>query len=243
MYTNELRIVVQHVVEILVAVAALWWVFCFNGRLHFTNLWRAILIITATALLFLPNLDASLAGWALIMISIAQTLLVSLLWVTLADAAHHSSASPYIVFGFAWMVYAVSIALGRYLGGLIATGGNTSLIIAVMTYALTLTAILVINDRSFFESRLFTDLDMPVAARSTYDNIDEGCVRLGRDYGLTDREVEIVKLLCKGRSKSYIAETLFISENTVRSHSRHIYQKLDVHSKQDIMDMVTGEER
>jgi DNA-binding NarL/FixJ family response regulator len=62
---------------------------------------------------------------------------------------------------------------------------------------------------------------------------------LGRQYNLTDREVEIVKLLCKGRSKNYIAETLFISENTVRSHSRHIYQKLNVHSKQDIMDMLS----
>ncbi|MFQ8869257.1 MAG: helix-turn-helix transcriptional regulator, partial [Eggerthella lenta] len=40
------------------------------------------------------------------------------------------------------------------------------------------------------------------------------------------------------RSKSYIAESLFISENTVRSHSKHIYAKLDVHSKQEILDLI-----
>lgn len=45
-------------------------------------------------------------------------------------------------------------------------------------------------------------------------------------------------MLVKGRSKSYIAETLFISENTVRSHSKHIYQKLGVHSKQEVLDLL-----
>ena len=48
----------------------------------------------------------------------------------------------------------------------------------------------------------------------------------------------VLQLLCKGRSKSYIAESLFISENTVRSHSKHIYAKLDVHSKQEILDLI-----
>ena len=61
---------------------------------------------------------------------------------------------------------------------------------------------------------------------------------MGSQRGLTAREVEVLQLLCKGRSKSYIAESLFISENTVRSHSKHIYAKLDVHSKQDILDLI-----
>lgn len=78
---------------------------------------------------------------------------------------------------------------------------------------------------------------------SMYESIDAGCENLGRRYKLTDREVEIVKLLSKGRSKSYIAETLFISENTVRTHARHIYRKLNVHSKQEILDMITGDEK
>ena len=61
---------------------------------------------------------------------------------------------------------------------------------------------------------------------------------MGSQRGLTAREVEVLQLLCKGRSKSYIAESLFISENTVRSHSKHIYAKLDVHSKQEILDLI-----
>ncbi len=47
-----------------------------------------------------------------------------------------------------------------------------------------------------------------------------------------------MKLLCKGRTKSYIAETLYLTENTVRSHAKHLYTKLEVHSKQELMDLV-----
>lgn len=71
-----------------------------------------------------------------------------------------------------------------------------------------------------------------------FARIDEGCMALGNEFGLTAREVEVLQLLCKGRSKSYIAESLFISENTVRSHSKHLYAKLDVHSKQEILDLI-----
>jgi DNA-binding CsgD family transcriptional regulator len=55
-------------------------------------------------------------------------------------------------------------------------------------------------------------------------------------YGLTEREVEILRFLLIGRSTSRIAQALLISENTVNSHIRHIYRKLDIHNRQDLLD-------
>ena len=46
--------------------------------------------------------------------------------------------------------------------------------------------------------------------------------------------------LCQGRTRAYIAETLYLSENTVRGHVKRIYTKLDVHSKQELIDLVEG---
>ena len=40
------------------------------------------------------------------------------------------------------------------------------------------------------------------------------------------------------RSKAYIADAFFISENTVRGHVKRLYAKLDVHSKQELVDKV-----
>lgn len=46
--------------------------------------------------------------------------------------------------------------------------------------------------------------------------------------GLSDREVEVLRLLARGLSRRQIAAQLFVSEHTVRHHVEHIYNKLGV---------------
>lgn len=48
---------------------------------------------------------------------------------------------------------------------------------------------------------------------------------------LTARETEVLDELCAGKSYRMIADSLFISEETVRRHLKSIYRKLEVHSK------------
>lgn len=51
-----------------------------------------------------------------------------------------------------------------------------------------------------------------------------------KEYNLTSREKEILKLLVEGYHKRQIAEKLFLSFHTIDSHIRKIYEKLEVHS-------------
>ena len=51
------------------------------------------------------------------------------------------------------------------------------------------------------------------------------------DYGLSDREREILQHLVGGHTKKNISETLFLSYHTVDMHIRNIYAKLHVHSR------------
>jgi DNA-binding NarL/FixJ family response regulator len=51
------------------------------------------------------------------------------------------------------------------------------------------------------------------------------------DYGLTEREREILQLLVEGLSKQRIAEKIFLSYHTIDFHLRNIYNKLHVHNK------------
>ena len=46
-------------------------------------------------------------------------------------------------------------------------------------------------------------------------------------------------LIAQGRSKTYIAEQLYLSENTVRTHAKNAYAKMGVHSKQALIDLVS----
>lgn len=50
---------------------------------------------------------------------------------------------------------------------------------------------------------------------------------------LSEREKEILGVLVKGKSYNAIAETCFISIDTVKTHIKHIYEKLHVHSKSE----------
>ncbi len=50
---------------------------------------------------------------------------------------------------------------------------------------------------------------------------------------LTDREMEVLKLVAKGMNNRDIAKQLFISENTVKNHIRNILEKLQLHSRME----------
>lgn len=53
------------------------------------------------------------------------------------------------------------------------------------------------------------------------------------DSPLTKRETEILEKIASGQTKGQIANDLFIDQETVRSHVKNIYIKLDVNSKSD----------
>ena len=55
--------------------------------------------------------------------------------------------------------------------------------------------------------------------------------KAGESYGLSTREKEILKCLVEGMSYKMIADTCFISADTVNGHIKNIYKKLQVHSK------------
>ena len=61
------------------------------------------------------------------------------------------------------------------------------------------------------------------------------------DYGFTKREKEILALLCKGNSYKMIAGSLNLSFETIRSHIKNIYEKLQVHSAVEAVSKAINE--
>jgi len=56
-------------------------------------------------------------------------------------------------------------------------------------------------------------------------------IGINRNGDLTPREIEILKLLADGYKYREIAEKVFVSLETVKTHTKHIYDKLDVSTK------------
>ncbi len=59
-------------------------------------------------------------------------------------------------------------------------------------------------------------------------------------YRLSAREAEVAELVARGNTVARIAEELVVSENTIRTHMRRLYSKLDIHKKQELLDLLEG---
>lgn len=77
-------------------------------------------------------------------------------------------------------------------------------------------------------------------AKSTQfqDAWKDKCHDISEQHKLTKQEERIFTMLARGRSYGYIADELYISTHTVKTHIYHIYRKVDIHSQQELIDMV-----
>ena len=67
---------------------------------------------------------------------------------------------------------------------------------------------------------------------------EDSAAVFARGAGLTARETEILALLVRGRTLPYIANELFVTTGTVKTHVRHIYEKALVNNRQELLDKV-----
>lgn len=67
------------------------------------------------------------------------------------------------------------------------------------------------------------------------------CQEVAAAYALSPRETEVFTLLAQGRTCSFVQEELVLAESTVKTHMSHIYAKLGVSGRQEMMDLLFGE--
>ena len=60
------------------------------------------------------------------------------------------------------------------------------------------------------------------------------------NFGLTEREGSVLMLLVGPQTNRAIAAELGITPGTLKTHVRHIYAKMDIHSQQELIDIVEG---
>jgi NarL family two-component system response regulator LiaR len=70
-------------------------------------------------------------------------------------------------------------------------------------------------------------LGLKLTRTATPDPFERNQAKL-QEVGLTPRELEILGLIAKGMSNREIGEALFVSENTVKTHSSRVFEKMQV---------------
>ena len=230
---------VSHIIEILFSVAVLFWVFGLNRSISFFQLWRFVFLFAATALVVsatgLRAYIGDLFG------GVSMSLIVMLLWLLLSDVAHHSDSHPFVIFGFGWGLYVGSQFLGSallHVSPLAGLGTEAGPVLAVvLIWVMGIAMVFCSGTDNPDTRRIFDDMNNRPLPEE-YVTVDRRCEELGKEHGLTERELDVLKLLVRGRSKGFIAEELCITENTVRAHSRRLYAKLDVHRRDELHDLL-----
>lgn len=120
--------------------------------------------------------------------------------------------------------------IGYLLGLLLDTNsGALRLLVVILAYAVALwTAVLVSFRVSRSQESQLTSLGKQDACRS-----------IAFDYGLTERELEVLWLLAEGRNLPYVQKALSIAHGTATTHVTHIYQKLGIHDRQELLDLIS----
>ena len=70
-------------------------------------------------------------------------------------------------------------------------------------------------------------------------HIATSVMEMGQRFGLTGREIEVLTLYALGHTQARVSEELQLSQNTVHTHIKRIYDKCDLHSRQEILDYIT----
>jgi DNA-binding CsgD family transcriptional regulator len=185
---------------------------------------------------------------ASLLIFAAQTALNVLTFIFFTEYSQRTSQSPALVFGvgrsFVEFGFLVGTVISQWLAE--ALSGSLSRIPIVMIIILTVLFLIITLTVADPERFNFDDslLKAPSPAcldeqgfdtlfRSHIDTLAEGC-------GLTQREREIFFYLAKGYSLPYIRNELYISQSTIDTHAKHIYAKLDIHSRAELLNLVSN---
>lgn len=73
---------------------------------------------------------------------------------------------------------------------------------------------------------------------SDEERVHQLCAQATAAYDITPRELDVVVYTYRGYSAKKIAETLLVSESTVKAHLAHSYRKLGIHSKQKLIAFI-----
>ncbi|MDD6572397.1 MAG: helix-turn-helix transcriptional regulator [Thermoflexaceae bacterium] len=116
-------------------------------------------------------------------------------------------------------------------------GPLCAIILLILLYALFLAMIflplnVIINNRII--SYMDETEDQPVQSEDRAQRI---YYRL-RSFGLTDREAEVARLISLGMSNKEIGKELFITETTVKKHVTHIFDKMKLENREELIKMI-----
>ena len=233
---------VQIVATVAVAVVVLGIVAILTRlpkRFRFESIYRVFFLTMLAGVVLLPvALNGSHAALGSALNTAGYQIFCMFMWSIIAIACHDYPQDALRVFGFTGLFWAGGAAVGvlgdRLLAPAIAADcGALVTALAVLLLSGCYTLLFTERDAALLAEIIPTQQRMPFR---------EKCDRVATIYKLSPREHEVLDLLARGRDSAAIQERLSLSASTVQTHRMHIYQKLQIHSRQELLDVIEAQE-
>lgn len=216
----------------------------FPQKLDLSRLWRAPLPIMVCGILLIPTEGLFGQVVSSYCISMGFTLMRFIVLLILLDMVKRTGAAIVPLAATNSFLQVCSLLGERGSQLLESTVGSApaSIASAVIACALLATAFFLI----FSERELSSRWGVRVLAAGTSLEQDQDresqltstCEYLVQTYHLTAREEEVLRALAKGKDTQAIAQDLMIAPGTLRAHTRHIYEKMGIHTRKELETLV-----
>ena len=251
-------------VAVLAGVAL--WVFARGGRFKFTGVWYVENAILITAIVLLVEEGGPTHTLATALFLSAESFFYSFVFLTCYDLGRRTRRPAIFILGVFYSAALLAMGAGRLFSTCIGALPGSIVTMLVIMSALVVVEMVMALHLDIFKSEvpLFSEVGLPevsrtdvsapaapTASRAPDDSdhrqasapqaADPTLVRiqeLGTACDLTPVEMRIAELVCRGWTRALVAAELGYSQNTVRNYTHALYEKLGIHSKQELVELV-----
>ncbi|MDR2106617.1 MAG: LuxR C-terminal-related transcriptional regulator [Coriobacteriales bacterium] len=214
-----------------------------SRQFDITGAYRIALPISAAGFMLLPFAWDTLFGLTNVLTNMGLMTVSIILWCMLATTTRQTRLSARVVFGACLALVIGARLLGKVLGFVYESHLTQSFlslaaVALISIYLLSMVSLVLFKGQRFTRGHEAEGEGLKVVVWGK-DRYRECCAQIAQAADFTPRETDVLLLLGQGRSIANISSSLFISENTAKSHIRSIYRKLGVHSKQELIDLVS----
>ena len=240
---------------LLVALAVFLGVAARGKRFDFGLVYRVALPLVVAALLLLPSFGLMSDVASSLCVSAGYTMQSIIIMLILANLCYRYGASAIWLFGIERGIRQVFMMLGRGVTDSAHTfnllGGNGEVFISIVSAIAVVAATMILMS----EGDLSSSWGAKMVHRSERQNgaeekapevsiaerkhkLASRVAAVAKAHKLSAREEEVLLLLAQRKTVGIIERELFIANGTAKAHVRHIYQKLDIHTRQELFDML-----
>lgn len=195
--------------------------------------WMIFLAAVAIALYLTRNEElASAAYIASLASSVVLDVLLATYFVALIVKGYVASSTA---FGYSEGFICAGMLCGNILrnsldaSGLVSTEGTRD--ISLLLLCVLIALLILLNEQRQSIHEIMTAA--PIAS-----DVERNCNAIAEEFALSTREFEILVLIGQGHTPQSIAKLMVISPLTVQTHIKHIYQKMGIHSRSELLDYI-----